>query len=186
MPRSSCDFCCRPVQLALTTDSYRGAVLQALCKLIELDGTELASQLKVSSVTPTIDTAIYAAGDLIGGKLVFTDVIPNGIITSVNIIDRDNEAADLEINFFTVDPTNTTFTDNAPFDPDLLDIINMLPPALVNTHSAFANNGLSYATNLNIPYKVAGTTLWGAIKSIGTPTYTNDDDLTVIITTTLL
>lgn len=57
MPRSSCDFCCNPVELSRSNDSFKAAVLQALCNMAaQLGGVPASSSniVIVPAATPNI------------------------------------------------------------------------------------------------------------------------------------
>lgn len=75
-------------------------------------------------ITPTItvDTAVYASGDCIGGVITLSNAIRpgpgTGLLTSINLIDRANQGFGLELLFFGSNPTGTgsfAATDNAAF-----------------------------------------------------------------------
>lgn len=136
--------------------------------------------------TPTISTSAYASGDLIGTKMTLTGAtsasVPNGTIVSVELIDKDAEAANVEVVFFDANPSNTTFTDNAAFAPTDADAANIICVREVQKHFAFSTNGVSEAQNMApCPFYLGGTntTIYAAIVSRGTPTYTSTSDLTL-------
>lgn len=73
-------------------------------------------------ITPTIvfDTAAYAAGDCMGGKITLTNAVrKNGgqaILTDVTVINNDGTRPNFNIIIFSQDPTAATLTDNATID----------------------------------------------------------------------
>lgn len=142
----------------------------------------VTTKTAVVEAAPTVDTSAYATGELIGGKLTLTNAtaytVYSGIISNVTIIDKDKEGADLDVVFFDTDPTATTFTDQAAFDPADADALNIICTISLTTDVAFANNGLSYANNQNCPFKTnSSNTIYAAIVSRGSPTYTSSSDL---------
>lgn len=144
---------------------------------------------RVFSATPTIDTNIYASGDLLGTKLSFSGagqrgdgVAAGGIVRSVLITDLAAQGADIDVVLFNADPSGTTFTNNAAFDLADADIAKVVGVAQVTTDAAFNDNGVSFAHNLYIPFNVAaGNILYGALVVRATPTYATAADLVVYV-----
>lgn len=143
----------------------------------------VTTKTTVVEAAPTVDTGgAYATGELIGGKLTLSNAtaytVYSGIISNVTIIDKDKEAADLDVVFFDTDPTATTFTDQAAFDPADADLLNIICTVSVTTDVSFSDNGMSYANNVNCPFRTPGSnTIYAAIVSRGSPTYTSSSDL---------
>lgn len=141
------------------------------------------------SVSPSVSTTAYSAGDLVGGKLLISNPVismqrPSGIIHSVVVSDAAGQASDLDVVFFSSDPASTTFTDNAAFNPADADIKKIIGFAQVTTHSSFSANSVSVATGLNILFDIADTgrnEIYAAIVSRGTPTYAASTDLTLSV-----
>ena len=142
----------------------------------------VTTKTAVIEVAPTVDTNAYASGDLIGGKLTLSNAtaytVYSGIISNVVIIDKDKEALDIDVVFFDTNPTATTFTDNAAFTPNDTDLLNIICTVSITTDVAFADNGMSYANNVNCPFKTPGTnTIYAALVARGAGTYTSSSDL---------
>lgn len=152
---------------------------------------ETAGMTRFTSASPTADTSAYATGDLIGGKLTFTNALRKatgtGYLVSVMVSDKSAQASDLDLVLFSEDPTGTTFTDQAAFDPADTDLSKIV--AVINLGSAarfaYADNGTKYVGSLAIPLEgktSAGAfqgTIYGALVSRGTPTFAGAADLTV-------
>lgn len=144
------------------------------------------------SITPTISAAgIYAAGDALGGKLVFANAVlaagGAGMITKIVLVDEDQELAPIDLVFFDQDFTATA--DNALFDPSDADLANTLGyvDVAVTDYADFVDNSIACKTSgLRMPFEfklAAGeTSLRGQGVVRSTPTYTATDDLTIIIT----
>lgn len=137
----------------------------------------------VVSASPTVDTAIYAAGDLIGGKLTFANAARvasgNGEIFSVLLADQAKQSIAIDLILFDSDPTGTTFTDQAALDiadADLTKIICVVP---ITTYAALNDNSIGFAS-VRFPFALAsGTSLYGCLVSRGTPTFAAGADVTV-------
>ncbi len=148
-------------------------------------------QIRMVEITPTIDTAAYATGELIGlgGVLKFPTAVPgdegqtasqSGIIQSVIITDLGKQSANLDLLFFDANPSNTTFTDQAAFDVDDADLINLIGVASVTDWKAFSDNSMGQELNLAMPFTLdAGATLYAALVSRGAPNYVAATDLTI-------
>lgn len=137
------------------------------------------------SVSPTVDTSIYASGDLIGTKMTFTPAVRqatrSGVITGVIIVDQSAQASDIDLVLFSANPSATTFTDQAALDiadGDMAKIIAVIPFVAANRF-AFADNGVKYAGSIMIPIKGTVNTIYGALVSRGTPTFAAATDVTV-------
>lgn len=141
-----------------------------------------------TSSTPTVDTGAYGTGELIGGKLTFSNCLSHsrsGFITCVLLSDKAAQAVDLELVIFGSDPTGTTFTDQAAFDIADADLTKI--QAIISLGSAsrfaYADNGVKYLGSLALPLKsAAGSgTIYGALVSRGTPTFAAASDVTVTL-----
>lgn len=139
------------------------------------------------SATPTISAAgIYAAKDAIGGILTFANAARwsggTGTIQAVTLVDKDQELANIDLVLF--DQTIAgTVTDNAAFDPTDADLSNVQGWVAIGSgmYADFSDNSVAHVP-VNIPYRCAATSLFGALVSRGTPTYTATSDIVVILT----
>jgi len=137
--------------------------------------------------TPTIDTAIYAAGDLIGGKLTFANATRvaaySGKVTNVMIRDLDAENAPMDLILFNADPSGTTFTNNAALDIADADLSKIFAVIHISDWTTFADNSVAHVGELYKAFKLAsGSSIYGALVSRGTPTYASTSDVSVEIT----
>jgi len=155
-----------------------------LCSTAFAD-TIISTKTTVLSSTPTIDTAIYASGDSIGGLITLTNaayaLTGSGFISYITIADKDREGADIDVVFFTSNPSATTFTNNAALTINDADLVKIACVVNVTTDAIFVDNGVSYVSSANCPFDLGynNTTLYAALVSRGTPTYTSTSDLTL-------
>lgn len=170
----------------------RIAALLALILVPALAWAEPATTYFVSA-SPTVDTNVYATGELVGGKLTFTaalgDYTGTGYINSVRVSDLAAQAVDFDLVLFSKDPTGTTFTDQAAFDIADTDMTKVL--AVINLGSSsrfsFADNGVKYIGSLMIPVEGKTSsgglsrTIYGAFISRGTPTFATSADVTITL-----
>ena len=148
------------------------------------------------SATPTVDTAAYATGELVGGKLTFTPAVRSstgtGYVVSVIMADKAAQAVDFDLVLFRENPSSTTFTDQAAFDvadADLTKVIAVVDLDSSSSAKAFADNSVHYVGNLVLPvqgYDSSATptvtkTIYGALVSRGAPTFATSGDVTITL-----
>ena len=137
----------------------------------------------VISVTPTINTAIYATGDAIGGKQTLTGAArgSGGVacLESVAIIDKGNQKAACDILFFDSDPAAATITNNAAFvfSTDISKLVGIVHIATTDWIT-IDSNAICHIANIRKQMLTVGTAnLFVAVVGTGTPTYLTAGDL---------
>ncbi len=138
-------------------------------------------------VTPIVDLAAYATGDLIGHAVMEFDldllgkIVKSGVIRSVIITDLAKQSQNLDVVFWASEPTATTFTDQAALAIADADLVRVVGVAAVTDWKAFADNSIGQLF-LELPFVLGGgNTLYGSIVSRGTPDFVSTSDLTVRI-----
>lgn len=153
---------------------------------------------KSVSVTPTISTPAYTAGDQLGGIMTISDVVRQDKqyagaagegyceLAGVTILDGSKQDAAIDIWFFNQSPTVTS-ADNAPFSMtdanQAAQCIGMVSLSTANgSYSDAALNSTGEWPNLNkilrIPASATTPTNVYAIAIVrGTPTYGTTTDL---------
>ena len=135
------------------------------------------------SATPTITAGAYAAKDAVGGLLTFANAArtAGGVITimSIALTDLGNQSASLVLVLF--DRTFTATADNAAFDPSDADLANCVGhvPISASDYQSFADNAAATVRNVGLQITLNGTSLFGQLMCLGTPTYGSTADLTV-------
>lgn len=136
--------------------------------------------------TPTISaSAIYAAKDAVGGLLTFANAARvsagSGTVVGVQIMDKDQERADLDLLLF--DRTITAPTDNAAFDPSDTEIgyCTGTVRILAGDYADLNDNSVAHVS-CDVPFVLNGTSLFGALVVRSTPTYTATSDIVVTLT----
>jgi len=147
--------------------------------------------VKRITVTPTISTAIYAAGDALGGLLTFenarTPFARSGFICGALL--KDNSKLNQLIYLVMFDRIFTPTADQAPFSPSDADLANLITIMRFEAadYASFANNSAAMvgfdSLEINMPFELieGGTALYGQLY-LGagmTPTYTAATDLIV-------
>lgn len=178
------------------TDDVSSVHYQRVKLVTGADGTandvSSASPVYVASnaliVTPsiTVDTAVYAAGDTVGGKITLSNAVRvsggASLLYSIHILDRSNQKPTGNILIFNADPSAATTTDNAAFvySTDDLKQVARVPVTAVdyNTVNSKATADLS---NLGRVVKAAsGTSLYAVFVADGAPDFVAGTDLQII------
>lgn len=137
--------------------------------------------------TPTITAGAYAAADAVGGLLTFAQAVSvykgDARIVKVVVIDDAMQDENLILHLF--DRTFTPMADNDAWTPSDADMQNSIGSIEIPVAAYFAGANNSKATVLVIfdfALVSGGTSLFGQLECVGTPTYSATDDLTVKLT----
>jgi len=139
-------------------------------------------QLNTIRVTPAVQAAAYAGGDVIGGKMTFTGLAKDnraGYITGAIVSFKDVLPTQiLDLFIFGTDPTNSTFTENAAIDINVADFAKLLGVIQVAAADWIGDAAGAVATKTpKIPFKgTAGEEIYavGVIRGTGiTPASTS-------------
>ncbi|NDC94681.1 hypothetical protein EBZ38_08915 [bacterium] len=158
--------------------------------MLATDQTELTNVLgKVSkptfvvSVTPTIDTNIYAAGDAVGAQQDLANAARTSggycDIDNITIIDKGNQKPNLTLLFFDATLSAATVTNNAAFVFST-DVSKLIGKCNVVTADFETVNSIAVAQlrNLSLRLKSAATSIYVAVViTSGTPTFLSSSDL---------
>jgi len=136
--------------------------------------------------TPLITAGAYAAGDAVGGKLVFGDAADaegtrSGVVQTVKLVNRSLDLTGLDLVLFGADFSATA--DNAEFalaDGELMHCLGVVPIDS-GSFAVFKDNCVATITNVGLAYKFPdmgpGETPWsgpfnlyGQLVARGTPT----------------
>ena len=133
------------------------------------------------TLTPAVDTAIYAAGDVLFTATELTGVgrVSGGVVIlqTLNVIDVDDEGAAFDIYFF--DRTVTFGAINGAPSINDTDVLNFLGTVAVATGDYKDLGGAKVAClkSIGLEMKPNATSLWVAGVVVATPTYTAATDL---------
>lgn len=134
--------------------------------------------------TPAIDTSIYAAGQVMGGKLTLATAVESaasgGVIGTVTITDKAKQNAAIAVVFFNADPSATTFTNHSALTVNAADQAKIIGHVVLAAAEYLSLSNIAVGThpNAGISFKLpAGTTLYACLISQGTPTYASASDL---------
>jgi hypothetical protein len=141
---------------------------------------EVGGNTKVVRVTPTVDTGVYANGDVIGGVQTLTSAMRKsggtGILQSVLVKDNSGTPQNSELDLFIFDtPTLAgTYTDQAAFSLHDDDVENLLARIKINgyDYETIGGIGTTEPKLVNAAVEAVGSANLGlVIVSGGTPTY---------------
>lgn len=137
---------------------------------------KVGTRFQAVSVTPTIDTAIYAANDVVGGLMTFSvpSAVNGGVLNSALLVDEDDEKAALTLYLFDAEPT--TIADQAAFAPTAADLKKLVCTIGLANYTSI--NSLAFCEVPDINQGFAADTLYGYLVCVATPEYTAVTDLT--------
>ena len=148
-------------------------------------GAKIGGNTVVITPTITVDTAAYAAGDSIGGKITLSNAMREsggtGVLSGLMLIDRSNQKPALEIFLFDSDPSAATITDNAAFvfSTDDLKVIAKIVVASTDW-TTINSTATAELANLNRMVKASGSrNLFAAIVATGAPDFVASTDLQI-------
>ena len=138
-------------------------------------------------VTPTITAGAYTVGDVCGGVQTLLNVARTAggavVLKSFGIRDLAKQDSDFVIWFFDEEPTNGTYTDNAPLD--IHDTDHAMLVGWMDVYSSdfkdAADNSMAYLRNSGLQMTANGSRNLYAIAQINTAdTYVGTSDLTFL------
>jgi len=143
---------------------------------------------KIISPSITVDTAAYAAGENIGGKLTLTGIVRifggTGALQSLYVRDTSNTKPALIFTIFNSNPTAATLTDNAAAVWST-DVTKIVAQAVVFATDYVSAGGVSIANiplgGLIIEEIGVSKNMYMAITSVGVTDFVAATDLAVKI-----
>lgn len=144
---------------------------------------EVGGKTTVVAPAITVTAGAYHANDNIGGTLTLTGAarVAGGgtTLTRLTVTDAANQKAQLELLFFSANPTASTFTNNAAPVIHANDIAKLVGRVTVYASDYATINSMGIACLANIGLAMVPTTaaLYLAIVTPGTPTYAATSDL---------
>jgi hypothetical protein len=139
------------------------------------------------TVTPsiTVDTAVYAAGDTVGGIITIANAFrvsgKESILQSIHILDRSNQKPTGNLLFFNASPSAATTTDNAAFvysTDDLKEVARV--PIVSSDYVTINSKATANLSNLGRQvYATTGTSLFVVFVTDGAPDFVASTDLQI-------
>lgn len=150
---------------------------------------EVGGNSKLVKLPLVVTAALYAAGNCVGGLLAITNAVrlagKAAILQSLLLTDRAKQNAAMDLVIFDANPAGSTLTDKVAAVIVAADV-----PKIIRRIGIFASDyatpggaaGVVSSVVDNSPggrvlLPAAGTTLWAALITSGTPTYATTADL---------
>ncbi len=146
---------------------------------------EIGGKTIIVSVSPTVTAGAYHANDACGGLMTFANAVRvsggTGLLQGITVFDAAKQAAEIIITFF--DRTFTATADNDAFDPTDADLANCIGQVKIATsdYASYNDNAMACKSNIGLPFKLNGTSLFAQAMVTGTPTYAATTDLKITV-----
>lgn len=151
------------------------------------DPLDTFSPATVVSVTPVLTGAgAYSSGNAVGPKQTIASAARKTTKTQImlqtlTVTDKANQKAALTILFFDSDPTAGTYTDKSALalSTDLAKVIGKVNVAAAD-YETIDSKAVACLKSIGLEMQLTAgaTTLYAAVLTTGTPTYTSTSDLT--------
>lgn len=148
----------------------------------------MAEVKKILSIvaSPVVSTAgAYVTGDALAAvlKVKDADLVANNtaIVQSVVIIDQAKQSQDLDVVFFSANPSTTTFTARVAADIADADMTKIVGIINVFDWYAFSDNSAGISETAALPITTTDGQFWIGLVARGTPTFTATTDIRVVI-----
>jgi hypothetical protein len=166
------------VKLFDGTDGGTDAIPGTAARGLQVDPRSKVVRL---SATPVISTTAYSLKDAVGGLMTFANAVRSSggscILEGLELVDKDQELADLELLLF--DRTITAPTDNAVFNPSDTEAGYCIANILISRgyYADLSTNAVATMSGIGKRLTLNGTDLSGVLVARGTPTYSSTSDL---------
>ncbi len=149
----------------------------------------MSKKIRTVSAVVSPDTNIYAAGDQLGVKLSFSNVllddIGGGIVKSAILTDLSTNAAAIDLLLFSSNPSIASSDNNEALDIADSDLINLCGKFHFSTgsYTQLSDNEVAISSDIDQAFYLPATdrVLYGVCVSRGTPTYASASDLNILL-----
>lgn len=138
-------------------------------------------------VTPTVQAAAYASGNVIGGLLTLNGASRNaafgGLIQSATAAFVSGVTPALDLVLFNANPSGSTITDKTALAVATADVgkvvgvVHLTDTTLLGASAPSVVQGLAQA----MPYMTVGTALYACVVARGAATLTSTSDMTLTV-----
>lgn len=174
-----------PMRVVADPDALGGFILATVQvdsngDIIESGGGGGASSRPMRTIPIPSGGGTFAAGDRIGSTAggdevanVLATAGGQGIITGVQVVDRDNVGGTLEIHFFSASPTLPA--DNAAFSLSSAEVDKLVASVRITDFASLGGGKFGRSGPLAEEFKCADgqTSLWVAVHAVTGGAYTN-------------
>ena len=140
----------------------------------------------VPDALPATSTSAYAAGDVLGGKMVLSDALRtnagSGYLQDLSVtLKTAGLTAAIDAVLFRSDPSASTFTDNAAFAVAVADLDKVIGCIPFDVATSLGNGTVYEANKLARSLKLdAGRDLWLVLVWRGAPTLASIADIAAV------
>lgn len=146
-------------------------------------------RIRLSRVTPVVDTSAYADADQLGSLMTFSGVLDperRGLVKSVVAIYESGTVVAINLHLFRASPTVTSTDNNALniADAELTDkyigTVNL--PSTANTNAeALSAGAVQYRHLVDLAVDSTDGHLYGILEATAAVTFTAANDLTIVL-----
>lgn len=132
------------------------------------------------SVTPTIDTSVYADADQLGSLMTFEMQGDYGPLRTMTVVDAISQNAAMTLHLFKEQPTIAS-SDNGALDISDAELAAKYIGKIevgASDYQALANASVAMV-QCEVPVQTKEGKFYGILQSQGTPTYTGAGNLTI-------
>lgn len=145
----------------------------------------VGGKMNVIKDTTAVTASNYSAGNAVGGKRTYANALTSagtGVLESITLLDRNNQSQPMTVIIFDADPTNATITDKSAFVYST-DDLKVLGQITISASDYITTNSKAIATirGIGLSLKSAGTSLYVALVTTGTPTFAATTDVQLIL-----
>ena len=136
------------------------------------------------TVTPTLDTSAYAAGDVLfaATELDFGNANISGVIKHASILDVNDTPAQTITLYFAGETFTLATNVNDSLDISDTDAAKLIGTANLTTSTDLVNSRFGQNTTIDLPFSVNAGSLWVGATTGGTPTFAAATDLKLRVT----
>lgn len=146
-------------------------------------GFTVLGQTSVTSVSPTNSASAYSAGNVVGGKLTFSNVFGpafSGTLCDILVTCKSVQTTGYTLFLFSQNPTASTWTDKAAPAINAADLPFLLGAfALGSSNSGLGTETTNQTDGINALIRSVDQNLYGILTCVATPTYGSTTDLTI-------
>jgi hypothetical protein len=162
-----------------------GSFAVTLTQTLAATGVVVLGQVADVAVTPTVALTAYSAGNVVGGKLTFSNVFGpsfSGTLTDILVKSKSVQTTGYTLFLFSQNPTNSTWTDKAAPAINALDLPYLLGAfALGSSNSGLGTETTNQTDAINAAISSVNQNLYGILACVATPTYLSASDVTVSV-----
>ena len=146
---------------------------------------EIGGNQNTVTVAQTVTSAsAYASGNCVGGKITISNAARvsagSGLLQEIAINSKSAQTTQMDVILFSADPSGSTITDKTAISIAAADFDKIIGVVHITDWTSLGTPSVGQGTNLALPFALAsGTTLYAAIVTRSTPTFTATTDISV-------